>query len=393
MLQGIRISPCVRTVLLPLAIYASCSLAHAQQVPPYRDTQLPVEQRVSDLLSRMTLEEKLAQMEGAWENRQFLNQQQSFFVDQKGAFLPENAAVVLKNGLGEISRPSEGRGPRAMAEFTNTVQRWVKENTRLGIPIVFHDECLHGHVAPGGTSYPMAIALSSTWDPKLVGEVFTATAAEVRARGAQHCLAPVLDLARDPRWGRTEETYGEDPYLVSRIGVAAIQGLQGSGPGIDKSHVMATAKHFAVHGQPEGGTNVAPGNYSERVVREYFLKPFEAAVKEGHVQNVMASYNEIDGIPSHSNKHLLDDILRQEWGFKGVLVSDYFGIAELIRVHHVAESTDAAAKMGLEAGVDVELPFVETFGNLAAQVKAGKISESYIDRAVANVLRVKLLTG
>jgi len=156
---------------------------------------------------------------------------------------------------------------------------------------------------------------------------------------------------------------------------------------------MATAKHFAVHGQPEGGTNVGPGNISGRGIREYFLKPFAAAVEEGHVQSVMASYNEIDGIPSHSNKHLLEDILRHDWGFRGVLVSDYFGIAELIRVHHVAESTDAAAKVGLESGVDVELPFVETFGNLAAQVKSGKISEAYVDRAVANVLRVKFLTG
>ena len=393
MLQGIRISPCVRTVLLPLAIYASCSLAHAQQVPPYRDTQLPAEQRVSDLLSRMTLEEKLAQMEGAWENRQFLNQQQSFFVDQKGTFLPENAAIVLKNGLGEISRPSEQRGPRAMAEFTNTVQKWVKENTRLGIPIVFHDECLHGHVAPGGTSYPMAIALSSTWDPVLVGEVFTATAAEVRARGAQHCLAPVLDLARDPRWGRTEETYGEDPYLVSRIGVAAIQGFQGAGPLIDNAHVMATAKHFAVHGQPEGGTNVAPGNFSERVIREYFLKPFQAAVKDGHVQTVMASYNEIDGIPSHSNKHLLEDILRGEWGFQGVVVSDYFGITELRTIHHIIGSNEAAGKLALESGVEMELPFPAAYPSLLEHVKQGKVSEALIDHAVARILRAKFLTG
>ena len=393
MLHGTRISAYLRMVLLPFAICVSCPLAHAQEVPPYRDPKLPVEQRVADLLSRMTLEEKLAQMEGAWENRQFLNQQQLFFVDQKGAFLPENAAIVLKNGLGEISRPSEQRGPRAMAEFTNTVQKWVKENTRLGIPIVFHDECLHGHVAPGGTSYPMAIALSSTWDPALVGEVFTATAAEVRARGAQHCLAPVLDLARDPRWGRTEETYGEDPYLVSRIGVAAIQGFQGAGPFIDNAHVMATAKHFAVHGQPEGGTNVAPGNYSERVIREYFLKPFQAAVKDGHVQTVMASYNEIDGIPSHSNKHLLEDILRGEWGFQGVVVSDYFGITELRTIHHIIGSNEAAGKLALESGVEMELPFPAAYPSLLEQVKQGKVSEALIDHAVARILRAKFLTG
>jgi beta-glucosidase len=224
---------------------------HAQNSLPYRDPKLPVEHRVADLLSRMTPEEKVAQIVGVWGNRTFFSDAQGLFVDSNGAFLPERASVLLKYGAGEMSRPSESRGPREIAEFTNTMQKWVIENTRLGIPMMFHDECLHGHVAPKGTSYPQAIAPASTWDPDLIHEVFTATAAEVRARGAQHCLAPVLDLARDPRWGRTEVTYGEDPYLVSRIGLAAIQGLQGTGPGIDKSHVMATAKHFAVHGQPE----------------------------------------------------------------------------------------------------------------------------------------------
>jgi len=371
---------------------AYCLVAAAQQFP-YQDPKLPVEQRVADLISRMTLEEKIAQLEGAWENRQFHPNPQTMFIDEKGNFLPARAAVLMKYGVGEISRPSEGRGPREMAEYTNTVQKWIKENTRLGIPVLFHDECLHGHVAIKGTSYPQAIALASTWDPAPVKDVFSATAAEVRARGAHHCLAPVLDLARDPRWGRTEETYGEDPYLTSRIGVAAIEGFQGVGPFIDGSHVMATAKHFAVHGQPEAGTNVAPGNYSERVIREYFLKPFEASVKEAHVDSVMPSYNEIDGIPSHSNKHLLDDILRQEWGFNGVVVSDYFGAAELIRVHHIVGSNDAAAKIALESGVDMELPFIETFDTLIDQIKQGKISERFVDRALARVLRAKVLTG
>src|SRR5258708_3688109 len=341
----------------------------------------------------MALEEKVAQLECSWENRQFTLAAKTFFINEKGEFQPERAADALKNGLGEMSRPSENRGPRAMADITNTIQKWVKENTRLGIPILFHEECLHGHAAPGGTSYPQAIALASTWDPALVGDVFSATAAEVRARGAQQCLAPVLDLARDPRWGRTEETYGEDPYLVTRIGVAAISGFQGTSPSIDKAHVLSTAKHFAVHGQPEGGTNVGPGNYSERVVREYFLKPFEAAVKEGHVQSVMASYNEIDGIPSHSNKHLLDDILRHEWGFDGVLVSDYFGITDLKELHHVVASNEAAAKLALESGVDVELPFAAAYPSLLQQVKEGKVAESLVDRAVARLLREKFLLG
>src|SRR5215468_7049644 len=369
----------------------------AQEVPVYKNPRISVEQRVADLLSRMTLEEKLAQIDSAWENNGFVIPSQPYFVDASGKFLPEQAKITLKNGLGQVSRPSENPGgnggPREMAELTNAIQKWVKENTRLGIPVLFHEECLHGHAAPKGTAFPAAIGLASTWDEALIHEVFTSVASEVRARGAQECLAPVLDLARDPRWGRTEETYGEDPYLVSRIGLAAIRGFQGDGPWIDKAHVMATAKHFAAHGQPEGGTNVAPGNFSERVIREYFLKPFEAAVKDGHVQTLMASYNEIDGIPSHSNKHLLDDILRHEWGFDGLVVSDYFGIDELIRVHHVVASGDAAAKLALESGVDIELPFASAYPSLIEQVKTGRVSEASIDRAAARVLRTKFLTG
>jgi beta-glucosidase len=364
--------------------------------PAYRDPKLSTDERVADLLSRMTLEEKIAQLESVWENPQFMKDPQSMLIDQKGTFLPERAANLLKYGIGEFSRPSEpnvGRGPREMAEFTNAVQKWVKENTRLGIPILFHDECLHGHVAPGGTSYPQAIALASTWDPALVHDVFTATAEEARSRGVEQCLAPVLDLARDPRWGRTEETYGEDPYLVSAIGVAAIRGFQGDGPGPDKAHVMATAKHFAVHGQPEGGTNVAPGNYSERVVREYFLKPFEAAVKQAHVDTVMPSYNEWDGIPSHSNQHLLQDILRQEWGFQGLITSDYFGPTELRTIHHIVATDEGGAKMAIDAGVDMELPFPGTYPHLIDLVKQGQLAESTIDQSVARVLRAKFLAG
>ncbi len=391
LLSKFRNSP--RAIFLLAAAAFLSSAAMAQNTLPYRDPKLPVDQRVTDLLSRMTLEEKIAQLEGAWENKQFFHDPQALFVDEKGQFLPDRAAVLMKNGLGEISRPSENRDPRAMVEYTNTVQKWMRDNTRLGIPVIFHDECLHGHVAPKGTSYPQAIALASTWDPSLLHEVFTATAAEARARGVQQCLAPVLDLARDPRWGRTEETYGEDPYLVSRLGVAAITGYQGTGPGIDKAHVMATAKHFAVHGQPEGGTNVGPANYSERTIREYWLKPFEAAVKEAHVATVMPSYNEIDGIPSHSNKHLLQDILRHEWGFQGLITSDYFGPTELRTVHHIVATEDEAGRLAFESGVDVELPFNQAYGSLVDQVKAGKVAEAAVDRSVSRVLTAKFMAG
>jgi len=381
---------------LALLIGLSCAtsrIASAQDAPKYRDPQAPVQRRVADLLSRMTLEEKVAQLVGTWQNKNFARDESLRIIDDKGAFIPEHAAQLLKNGLGQMSRPSENRGPRDMGEFTNTVQKWLKENTRLGIPIMFHEECLHGHAAPKATSFPQAIALASTWDPALLHDVFTSVAEEVRARGAQECLAPVLDLARDPRWGRTEETYGEDPYLVSRLGVAAIGGYQGAGPFLDKSHVFATAKHFAVHGQPEAGTNAAPGNYSERVIREYFLRPFEAAVREAHVQTVMPSYNEIDGVPSHSNAKLLTGILRQEWGFEGAVVSDYFGIDELRKLHHVVANKEDAARMALDAGVDIELPFADAFNSLVAQVKSGRIAEASVDRSVERILRLKFLAG
>jgi beta-glucosidase len=363
-----------------------------QNEPAYRNAHLPIEQRVADLLSRMTLQEKIAQLQGTWQNRGQMPES-SLFVDTAGKFQPDRAAPILKYGLGEMSRPSENRGPRQMAEFTNTIQTWIQKNTRLGIPILFHEECLHGNAAPRATSFPQAIGLASTWDPELIHNIFTAVASEVRARGAQQCLAPVIDLARDPRWGRTEETYGEDPYLVTQIGLAAISGFQGTGPFIDSAHVLATAKHFVAHGQPESGTNAGPAYYGERELREYFMKPFEAAVKQGHIGTVMASYNEVDGVPSHSNKHLLIDVLRHEWGFQGVVVSDYFGITQLNTLHHVVANNEEAAKVSLDAGVEVELPFADAFKSLPELVARGEVSESEIDNAVADVLRMKFITG
>ncbi len=386
--------PAISRVLFLCFIFCLPAVSvRSQQQLPYQNPRLPLEQRIADLLSRMTLEEKIAQLTSAMDRIVTVSDPKSSLVDSKGLFQPDRASALIKNGIGQISRPSGMRGPRQNAEFVNSIQKWAKENTRLGIPVLFHEECLHGHAATKGTSFPQAIALASTWDPAMVEEVFTATAQEVRARGSQQCLSPVLDLARDPRWGRTEETYGEDPYLGSRIGVAAVKGFQGTGPLIDKSHVIATAKHFAVHGQPEGGANTAPGNYSERLIREYFLKPFEAAVKEGGIQSVMASYNEIDGIPSHGNSWLLDKVLRQEWGFNGAVVSDYFGIRQLRSKHHVVATNEEAAKLALESGVDIELPYNEVNNLLLDQVKQGKVSESDVDRAAARILRSKFITG
>ena len=206
-------------------------------------------------------------------------------------------------------------------------------------------------------------------------------------------LGPNLDLAREPRWGRTEETYGEDPYLVSRMGVAVVKALQGPGPGVDGDHIMATAKHFAAHGQPEGGTNIAPANYSERILREVFLPSFKAAVTEAGILSVMPSYNEIDGVPSHANKWLIEKVLREEWGFKGHTVSDYYAIPQMQELHHVAGSKAEAARLALAAGVDVELPDPDCYPLLVQLVKDGVVSESAVDQAVARHLRAKFLLG
>ena len=230
------------------------------------------------------------------------------------------------------------------------MQRYLREKTRLGIPDLFMGEALHGFMEYGSTSFPQALSLASTWDPDLVHQVFTAAGDEAGSAGAGQVFSPVLDIARDPRWGRTEETYGEDPYLAARMGVAAITGLQGDSFAIDRHHVIATAKHFAVHGQPEGGTNTAPGNYSERIIRENFLVPFQAAIEEAHAGSVMASYNEIDGVPSHVNHWLLDKVLRQEWGFRGYVVSDGNGLQMLTETHHIAANNADAARMALAAG-------------------------------------------
>jgi beta-glucosidase len=354
--------------------------------PDYQNPALPTARRVDDLLARMTLEEKVAQMMCLWSAKRQIT-------DAKGQFDPARAPQWFRVGIGRIERPSDGHGARAQAEFTNAVQKWVKDNTRLGIPVIFHDEALHGLQGSEATSFPQAIALASTWNPDLVERAFAAVAEEVRARGTQQVLAPVVDVARDPRWGRFEETYGEDPYLVARMGLAAVRGFQGGGPKIAPRRVIATLKHMSGHGQPESGTNVGPASLGERTLRDFFFPPFELAVKEGHAHSLMPSYNEIDGIPSHVNRWMLRDVLRKEWGFDGTIVSDWQAISQLASRHRVAGDRADAARQALTATVDVELPDVETYHTLVDQVKQKKIPESMIDDAVRRLLREKFELG
>jgi beta-glucosidase len=367
-------------------------IGRAQEAPDYRNPKLPVEQRVADLLGRMTVEEKVAQITTLWTRKP--NQKpHDWTMADRGDFSPEAAALVMKHGIGQIARQRERKDARQSAIYANAVQKWLKDNTRLGIPAMFHDEALHGHMALGSTSFPTPISLASSWDPDLIAKIFTVAALESRIRGGHQVLGPNLDLARDPRWGRTEETYGEDPYLASRMGVACIKALQGPGPGVDGEHVMATAKHFAAHGQPESGVNVAPANVSERILREIFLPTFEAAVKEAGVMSVMPSYNEIDGVPSHASHLLLQKILRQEWGFRGLIAADYNAIEQLQTLHKVATDRAGAAKLALEAGVDIELPDPDCYPTLTQLIGDGKVSMATLDRAVTNVLRAKFMLG
>src|SRR6266566_2128431 len=367
-------------ILLGLALLVSQARA------PYLDPTLPVERRVDDLLARMTLEEKVGQMLCLWQGKRAIT-------DSAGRFDPSHPPDWFRIGVGRIERPGDGRGARAEAEYTNAIQRWVKEHTRLGIPVLFHEEALHGLEGEQATSLPQAIALASTWNPDLVERVFTAAAAEARARGVEQVLAPVVDVARDPRWGRIEETYGEDPYLAARMGVAAVRGFQGGGTTVGPSHVLATLKHMTGHGQPESGTNVGPAPYGERTLRDFFLPPFEAAITEAHAKSVMPSYNEVDGVPSHANRWLLHDVLRGEWGFDGVIVSDWFAISQLADLHHVAADRAEAARRALAAGVDVELPDVQAYGTLVDQVRQGRVAEAGIDTTVRRLLRAKFELG
>jgi beta-glucosidase len=365
--------------------------------PAYRNPRLSAEQRTKDLLSRMTLQEKAAQMLCIWQ------QKVNTLIDEKGNFDSQKAKTYFKKrlGLGQVGRPSDaggGKNAREMAELTNAIQKFFVEKSRLGIPVIFHEECLHGHAAIDATSFSQPIGLGATFDPDLVRSLFEMTAEEARIRGTHQALTPVVDVAREPRWGRVEETYGEDPYLVSCMGIAAVQGFQGDASFKDKKHVIATLKHFAAHGQPESGTNCAPVNVSERLLREVFLTPFKQAIQKGGAISVMASYNEIDGVPSHANQWLLRDVLRKEWGFKGFVVSDYFAIRELherpeLFGNHLAEDCKQAAVLAAKAGVNIELPDPDCYVHLVELVRKGILKESLLDELVAPMLLWKFKLG
>src|SRR5580658_7803680 len=394
-MRGMRLTAVCALLLPMMAVTAAAADAPR---PIYRDPAAPLEQRVEDLLARMTLAEKIAQITCIWDRKQQL-------LDANGNFDSAKARASFAAGIGQVARPSDPHGSggdplqqpfrdtRETVTLVNAIQHYAVQDTRLGIPVLFHEEGLHGYVARDATSFPQAIALASSWDPQLLTRIFAVAAREIRARGVQLVLAPVVDVGRDPRWGRIEETYGEDPYLVGQLGSAAVRGFQGETLPLQPGKVFATLKHMTGHGQPESGTNVGPASISERTLREMFFPPFATAIHSANARNVMASYNEIDGIPSHANYWLLHDVLRGEMGYQGAVVSDYYGIEQLEQLHHVVPDLMHAAARALHAGVDFDLPDGEAYLKLPDALAAGLVTQAQIDAAVRRMLRMKFLAG
>lgn len=351
----------------------------------YENPEANIEDRIEDLLSRMNLDEKIAQMKAIGDIQ----------LDNQRGDLSERTIVNkdLEHGIGQLSRSGEDLLPEQTVEKINKLQKFLLEETRLGIPAIIHEECLHGVMMEEATIFPQPIARASSWDVSLEEEVAAAIAKETRSRGSNLALTPNIDLARDPRYGRTDETFGEDPYLTSQMAIAIVNGFQGRDFLIGKDHIASTVKHFGASGQPFGGLNHAPNYMNERTMREADLVPFRAVVEKANVASVMAAYVEYDGISCHTNHWLLTDLLRKEWDFKGIVVSDYNALNHIVKLHYAAENLDQAAKMAIEAGMDVDLPSSAGFKNLKQMVENGEVDMKYIDRSVRNILRVKFRLG
>lgn len=338
-----------------------------EKIPAYKNAQLPIERRVDDLLRRMTLEEKIGQLQCVISD-------------------VENSEAKIKEFVGNIGVVLRPFSSKEAAEKYNQLQKVAVEQTRLGIPILMHDEALHGLLAKGATSFPQAIALAATWDVDLMRQVAGAIASETKSRGIRQVLSPVVNIARDVRWGRVEETYGEDPYLTSKMGAAFCRSFEDSG-------VVTTPKHYAAN-IGDGGRDSNPVHFSERLLREIYFPGFKACFQEGKARSVMAAYNSLDGLPCSANRWLLTKILREEWGFSGFVVSDYGSVGGIFDLHRTAASKSEAAKQAIEAGMDIELPSAYIFGEpLFEAVKQGMVSERTIDRAVRRVLTVKFQLG
>lgn len=354
----------------------------------YKDSKQSIDDRVEDLLARMTLEEKVAQM-------RIFHAQLGVELGSDGKLeLSENVIKRLRYGIAGIKNPGEHLAPVEAAKLNNQLQRYIIEHNRLGIPALFITESYNGVDAAGSTYFGRPITTASSFNPELVYRVWDVVGREARLRGMHMCHSPEADIVRDPRFGRMSETFGEDTYLTTQMVTQAVKGVQGDYEGLGKgTHIGAVTKHFAGYGQVKGGTNFASVNLSPRLLIDDIFPPFEAAVKEGKTLGIMASHGDIDGIASHANPYLLTEVLRDQWGFKGYTVSDANDIARLNFFMHVAETPEAAAEMGLKAGMDVDLYSDEAYALLPEMVKKDPELEHFVDRATRRVLRTKFILG
>ena len=350
---------------------------------PYLNPELAVGERVDDLFSRMNLDEKIAQIGSIWVYELFTNKEPD----------EEKILTLLKNGIGQITRVggASDLDPCESASLSNKIQRFLMEETRLKIPAMVHEECCSGYMARGATCFPQAIGVASTWDQDLSKDMASIVKTQMRAAGAHQALSPVLDISRDPRWGRIEETYGEDPYLASQMGVSFVKGLQGE----DLSGgIIATGKHFVGYGASEGGRNLGPAYIPKRELFETYIFPFEAAIKEGGMLSIMNGYNELNSVPCCASKEFLTKILRDKLDFKGLIVSDYFAIKMLMDLHFLTSDKKDSAIRALAAGIDIELPSTDCFGQpLLKCIQDGHINEKIIERAVKINLKLKFMLG
>ncbi len=386
----------IAALLLSTAAAQEPVATSGNTIPPYKHAELSVDERVKDLIGRMTVEEKARQLDMYFGCEELLDKNKDVTVDHHThakpdvAFDPQFAEKTVGNlGVGSIHDlyPS--------ARLYNTIQAWVIKSSRLGIPALFLEEGLHGYMGEQQTVFPQSVNLATTWNPGLAQKTGAAIAAEARAVGVDMILGPVLDIARDPRWGRVEEDFGEDPFLSGQLGLAYVRGMQGDSLATDHN-VISEPKHFAAHGSPEGGLNTSPVHAGEREVRSIMLKSFEPAVREGNAMGIMAAYHDIDGVPSTSNPWLLNTVLRDEWGFKGFVLSDLGAIRRLYDTHHVAATPADSVCLALNSGVDMQFYDFshDVFQNAIIDgIKNGKVSEATLDAAVSRVLRVKFLLG
>src|SRR6266581_1351750 len=349
----------------------------------YRDPNASLEERVENLLALMTLDEKLAQLSCLWSTA---------FVST-GSFDPNTVIEKMPLGIGQVTRigASTGLHPQESAAFMNAIQQVAVERTRLGIPVIVHEESTGGFCHRDATVFPQGIGLAATWDPALVKQVAEVIRTQMLAVGARHALAPVLDVARDPRWGRVEETYGENPVLTGTMGTAYVQGLQSDDL---RNGVAATAKHFLGYAMSEGGRNWGPVQCGPRELREVYAEPFTTVIRNAGLATMMNSYASVDGLPCAGSPAILTGLLRDELGFGGVVVADYASVLMLMDYHRVAATPGEAARLALLAGLDMELPVADCYGApLTAEVEAGRVPLEVVDTAVRRVLRLKFQLG